>query len=79
MDITREMISAGAYKNEYGVQRGSIMDMVVYRRPLTPNIGATENAKDGSAGSNQFIKDTRLPISYHDETITGGIEGRQSG
>ena len=36
----------GAFKNEYGVQRGSVMDMVIYPGdPLTPGIGATENAQ----------------------------------
>ena len=36
----------GAFKNEYGVQRGSVMDMVIYPGdPLTPGVGATENAK----------------------------------
>ncbi|HOA39215.1 MAG TPA: folate hydrolase, partial [Flavihumibacter sp.] len=36
----------GAFKNEYGVQRGSVMDMPVYPGdPLTPGIGATENAQ----------------------------------
>ena len=36
----------GAFKNEYGVQRGSVMDMVVYPGdPLTPGVGATKDAK----------------------------------
>jgi N-acetylated-alpha-linked acidic dipeptidase len=36
----------GPFKNEYGVQRGSIMDMVIYPGdPLTPGVGATESAK----------------------------------
>ena len=58
----------GAYKNEFGVQRGSIMDMVIYPGdPLTPNIGATENAKrlDRHEASN-LLKIPVLPISYHD-------------
>ena len=36
----------GPYKNEYGVQRGSVMDMPIYPGdPLTPGIGATKDAK----------------------------------
>src|SRR5450755_1974944 len=36
----------GAFKNEYGVQRGSVMDMPIYPGdPLTPGIGATKDAK----------------------------------
>ncbi|MDE3235081.1 MAG: M28 family peptidase [Bacteroidota bacterium] len=58
----------GAFKNEYGVQRGSVMDMVIYPGdPLTPNIGATENAKrlDRSEAPT-ILKIPVLPISYHD-------------
>lgn len=58
----------GAYKNEYGVQRGSIMDMVIYPGdPLTPNIGATENAKRlNRLEAPNLLKIPVLPISYHD-------------
>ena len=36
----------GAFRNEYGVQRGSVMDMSYYPGdPLTPGIGATKDAK----------------------------------
>jgi N-acetylated-alpha-linked acidic dipeptidase len=58
----------GAFKNEYGVQRGSIMDMVIYPGdPLTPNIGATANAArlDRLKAPN-LLKIPVLPISYHD-------------
>lgn len=58
----------GAFKNEYGVQRGSVMDMVIYPGdPLTPNIGATANAKrlDRLQAPN-LLKIPVLPISYHD-------------
>jgi N-acetylated-alpha-linked acidic dipeptidase len=58
----------GAFKNEYGVQRGSVMDMVIYPGdPLTPNVGATENAPrlDRSQATN-LLKIPVLPISYHD-------------
>jgi N-acetylated-alpha-linked acidic dipeptidase len=68
----------GAFKNEYGVQRGSIMDMVIYPGdPLTPNIGATENAKrlDRLEAPN-LLKIPVLPISYHDaQPLLGALEG----
>jgi N-acetylated-alpha-linked acidic dipeptidase len=66
--VQGDVYPKGAYKNEYGVQRGSIMDMVIYPGdPLTPNIGATENAKrlDRLAATN-LLKIPVLPISYHD-------------
>ncbi len=58
----------GAFKNEYGVQRGSIMDMVIYPGdPLTPGIGATENAKRlDRLNAPNLLKIPVLPISYHD-------------
>jgi N-acetylated-alpha-linked acidic dipeptidase len=58
----------GAFKNEYGVQRGSVMDMVIYPGdPLTPNIGATDTAKrlDRFKAPN-LLKIPVLPISYRD-------------
>ena len=63
-----EAYPKGAFKNEYGVQRGSVMDMVIYPGdPLTPGIGATENAKrlDRSEAPT-ILKIPVLPISYHD-------------
>ena len=58
----------GAFKNEYGVQRGSVMDMVIYPGdPLTPGIGATENAKRSDRlQAPNLLKIPVLPISYHD-------------
>lgn len=68
----------GAFKNEYGVQRGSIMDMVIYPGdPLTPNIGATEKAKrlDRLEAPN-LLKIPVLPISYHDaQPLLQALEG----
>lgn len=58
----------GPFKNEYGVQRGSIMDMVINPGdPLTPGIGATKDAKriEKSEALN-ILKIPVLPISYHD-------------
>ncbi|MBC7651959.1 MAG: M28 family metallopeptidase [Deinococcales bacterium] len=73
-----EVYPKGAFKNEFGVQRGSIMDMVVYPGdPLTPNIGATATAKrlDRSAATN-LLKIPVLPISYHDaKPLLEAIEG----
>ena len=73
-----EVYPQGAYKNEYGVQRGSIMDMVIYPGdPLTPGIGATENAKrlDRSEATN-LLKIPVLPISYHDaQPLLQALEG----
>lgn len=58
----------GSFKNEFGVQRGSIMDMVIYPGdPLTPFIGATENAKRlKREDAENLLKIPVLPISYHD-------------
>jgi N-acetylated-alpha-linked acidic dipeptidase len=68
----------GAFKNEYGVQRGSVMDMVIYPGdPLTPGIGATEDAKrlDRLKAPN-LLKIPVLPISYHDATpLIEALEG----
>ncbi len=58
----------GAYKNEFGVQRGSVMDMVIYPGdPLTPGVGATANATrlDRKDASN-LLTIPVIPISYHD-------------
>ncbi|MBW8686868.1 transferrin receptor-like dimerization domain-containing protein [Chitinophaga rhizophila] len=63
-----DVYPVGPYKSEYGVQRGSIMDMVIYPGdPLTPGVGATENAQrlERSAATN-LLKIPVLPISYHD-------------
>lgn len=68
----------GAFKNEYGVQRGSIMDMVIYPGdPLTPNIGATEKAKrlDRMQAPN-LLKIPVIPISYKDALpLLSAMEG----
>ncbi|HRH60480.1 MAG TPA: M28 family peptidase, partial [Chitinophagaceae bacterium] len=59
----------GSFKNEYGVQRGSVMDMVIYPGdPLTPGIGATENAQRIASHSDapNLLKIPVLPISYKD-------------
>jgi len=63
-----EVYPKGAYKNEYGVQRGSVMDMVIYPGdPLTPGVGATKDAKRlDRKDAPTILKIPVLPISYHD-------------
>jgi len=70
----------GPFKNEYGVQRGSVMDMVLYPGdPLTPGIGATKDAKRlDRKDATTILKIPVLPISYHDAkpllaSITGPV------
>lgn len=76
--VAGDVYPKGAFKNEFGVQRGSIMDMVIYPGdPLTPNIGATENAKrlDRLEAPN-LLKIPVLPISYHDaQPLLEALEG----
>ncbi|MGI8583459.1 MAG: M28 family metallopeptidase, partial [Chitinophagaceae bacterium] len=76
--VQGDVYPKGAYKNEYGVQRGSVMDMVIYPGdPLTPGIGATEDAKrlDRLQAPN-LIKIPVLPISYHDaKPLLEALEG----
>jgi len=68
----------GAFKNEYGVQRGSVLDMPIYPGdPLTPDVGATKDAKrlDRSEAAT-LLKIPVLPISYHDaEPLLKSLEG----
>jgi N-acetylated-alpha-linked acidic dipeptidase len=68
----------GAFKNEFGAQRGSVMDMPIYPGdPLTPNIGATKDAKrlDRLEATN-LLKIPVLPISYHDAApLLRALEG----
>ncbi len=76
-----EVYPKGAFKNEYGVQRGSVMDMVVYPGdPLTPGVGATKDAKRYAShlDAPNLLKIPVLPISYHDakpllEALTGPV------
>lgn len=69
----------GAMKNEYGVQRGSVMDMVIYPGdPLTPSIGATEDAKRIASHNDatNLLKIPVLPISYHDaQPLLSALDG----
>jgi len=68
----------GAFKSEYGVQRGSVMDMPVYPGdPLTPGIGATKDAKRlDRKDVTTILKIPVLPISYHDaRPLLKALEG----
>ena len=68
----------GAFKNEYTVQRGSVMDMVVYPGdPLTPGIGSTLKAKRLTREeATTILKIPVLPISYHDALpLLSSLEG----
>jgi len=60
----------GAFRNENGVQRGSVMDMPVYSGdPLTPGTGATKDAQRlNRLQATNLLKIPVLPISYHDAT-----------
>jgi len=68
----------GAFKSEYGVQRGSVMDMVIYPGdPLTPGVGATENAQRlERTQAATILKIPVQPISYHDaQPLLAALEG----
>ncbi|SEO98294.1 transferrin receptor-like dimerization domain-containing protein [Mucilaginibacter sp. OK283] len=68
----------GAYKNEFGVQRGSVMDMVIYPGdPLTPGVGATKDVKRlDRKDATTILKIPVLPISYHDaQPLLAALDG----
>jgi N-acetylated-alpha-linked acidic dipeptidase len=58
----------GAYRNEWGVQRGAVQDMPLYPGdPLTPGVGATPDAERYEIDEAPTImKIPVLPISYAD-------------
>lgn len=58
----------GPYRNEHGVQRGSVMDMPIHPGdPLTPGWGATKNARRLPRDeAKTLMKIPVLPISYGD-------------
>jgi len=58
----------GAFRNEWGAQRGSVLDMPTYPGdPLTPGVGATADAKRLDRKDAQTLtKIPVLPISYGD-------------
>jgi N-acetylated-alpha-linked acidic dipeptidase len=63
-----DVYPAGPFKNDSGVQRGSVMDMPTYPGDvLTPGIGATKSAKRLAIDAAPTItKIPVLPISYRD-------------
>ena len=63
-----DVYPTGSYRNEDGVQRGSVMDMPVHPGdPLTPGVGATKTAKRLSREeAKTILKIPVLPISYGD-------------
>lgn len=68
----------GAYKNETGVQRGSVMDMPTYPGDvLTPGYGATKDAKRlDKKDAPTITKIPVLPISYEDaQPLLEALEG----
>ena len=73
-----EVFPEGPYRNSNGVQRGSVMDMPIYPGdPLTPGIGATENAKRLDLKDVEvFTKIPVLPISYGDaQPLLSALKG----
>ena len=63
-----DVFPKGPYRNNEGVQRGSVMDMPIYPGdPLTPGVGATKDAKRlDMKDVKVFTKIPTLPISYGD-------------
>jgi len=63
-----DVFPAGPFRNEWGVQRGSVMDMPQYPGdPLTPGVGATADAKRLALSDIKVLtKIPVLPISYGD-------------
>lgn len=69
----------GAFKNEYAVQRGSVMDMVIYPGdPLTPGVGAVKDAKRlDRKDAKTILTIPVLPIGYHDaEPLLRSLSGQ---
>lgn len=58
----------GAFKNEYGVQRGSVMDIVIHPGdPTTPGEGSLKEADRLTvAEAETILKIPVLPVGYHD-------------
>jgi N-acetylated-alpha-linked acidic dipeptidase len=63
-----DVYPTGPFKNKYGVQRGSIMDMVIYPGdPSTPNYASVEGApRVDHNNAENLLKIPVLPISYSD-------------
>ncbi|HUI43349.1 MAG TPA: M28 family metallopeptidase [Terriglobia bacterium] len=73
-----DVFPKGAWRPLEGVQRGSVMDMPVYSGdPLTPGVGATEDAKRLPLDQVKvFTKIPTLPLSYGDaEPLLAALGG----
>ena len=69
----------GGWRPASGVQRGSVMDMLVYPGdPLTPEVGATRQAKRLAVDSaKSILKIPVMPISYADaQPLLAALAGR---
>lgn len=69
---------AGPFKNEYTVQRGSVMDMVIYPGdPTTPGYASLKNVKRLNKNeAPTILKIPVLPISYHDaKPLLSALDG----
>ena len=66
--VQGDVYPVGPFRPKDGVQRGSVMDMPVYPGdPLTPNVGATADAKRlDRKDAITIMKIPVLPISYED-------------
>jgi N-acetylated-alpha-linked acidic dipeptidase len=74
-----DVFPGGAFRPLQGVQRGSVMDMVLYPGdPLTPGVGATKDAKRLPISEARTItKIPVLPISYGDaQPLLSALYGR---
>lgn len=68
----------GSWRPALGVQRGSVMNMTIHPGgPLTPGVGADEDAKRIPRNKSKVIKDIPiLPISYKDaQPLLAALEG----
>ena len=73
-----DVFPGGPWRPLEGVQRGSVMDMVLYPGdPLTPGVGATKDAKRLTLDQAQTItKIPVLPISYGDaQPLLAALQG----
>lgn len=76
--VQGDVYPKGAYKSEYGVQRGSVLDMPLYPGdPLTPGYGATKDAQRiDKEDAPTLTQIPVLPISYADaKPLLEALEG----
>ncbi len=69
----------GGYRPADGVQRGSVLDMILYPGdPLTPGIGATADAKRlAMADAVTILRIPVMPISYRDaQPLLAALDGQ---